>query len=344
LLVVGILAGVGLVSLTAFLIGFNLLCRPSSPATEAPATTAPATTLTETAPAESQTPSPAVEPSATLPGLPPGPPASGRIIYTCETRQKEQQIYDQICLVNADGSGETRLTTGDIYSSYYPSISPDGAGFVFVSNRNGDHEIYYQEFGSDQPRPLTDAGGDYTSPEISPDGQLLMFVNRNASGRYAIFVQGFPNGEPVEIYANQGIRPSWTADKRIVFVNTEKGTIYRMDSDGNNLEVLADVTRLGGRAELSPDGRYLAYFAGLPEARQITLLDLTTGHRRQLTNDGDNYTPTFSPDGGWLAFTSYGFGANRHGLCKIYKMRLDGSDKTQLSTNPLCDWLPNWGP
>ncbi len=345
LLILGILSGIGLISLSAFLIGFSLLRQPRG--SQTPAATAEGalipTPLPTLAPAGENAPQPSEPPpveASPLPAL----PASGRIIYTCETRQKENQIYDQICMINADGSGETRLTTGDIFSSYYPSLAPDGSGFVFVSNRNGDHEIYYQDFATGSARPLTSTGGDFSSPEISPDGQQLVYVNRNASGKYAIFVQNFPAGEVVEIYANKGIRPTWTADNRILFVNTENGIIYRMNADGSQVEVLAEVARLGGRAELSPDGRILAYFAGLPEARQIYTLDLTTGERHQLTFEGDNYTPTFSPDGGWLAFTSYGFGENRHGLCKIYKMRLDGSEKQQLSTNPLCDWLPNWGP
>lgn len=52
---------------------------------------------------------------------------------------------------------------------------------------------------------------------------------------------------------------------------------------------------------------------------------------------GKNFTWSF--DRGWIAFEKY-----QQGLWKIFKMRVDGSDETQLTTGPSNDVNPKWAP
>ena len=53
----------------------------------------------------------------------------GKIVYTCYDGE-----FDQICLMNADGS-QNRQLTFEKATSYYPSLSPDGEAIVFSSRR-----------------------------------------------------------------------------------------------------------------------------------------------------------------------------------------------------------------
>src|SRR5215217_3279778 len=53
-------------------------------------------------------------------------PPQGEIVFACFSNQ-----IDQICLMNADGSGRKQLTDFD-ETSFYPSLSPDGDTIYFV--------------------------------------------------------------------------------------------------------------------------------------------------------------------------------------------------------------------
>src|SRR2546421_124121 len=99
--------------------------------------------------------------------------AQGRISFLT-IRDGNIEVY----VMNADGSGQTRLTSGP-GNSLFPSFSPDGSKIAFTSDRDGDKEIYVMNAdGSGQIR-LTNSVGDDTYPTFSPDGKIAFTSNRN---------------------------------------------------------------------------------------------------------------------------------------------------------------------
>src|SRR5215207_1589623 len=73
---------------------------------------------------------------------------TGKIVYTCQVKG------DEVCIINADGSGWRQLT--DLLSaSYYASFSPDGESIVFIVKGTGFTEIYEIDLGSGERTQLT---------------------------------------------------------------------------------------------------------------------------------------------------------------------------------------------
>ena len=147
------------------------------PATTVPKTAAPQSGGTAEPPERS---APATVPSET-PSVGVEQAPTGRIAFS-----SERDGNTDISVMNADGSGVTRLT--DHYADdTTPSWSPDGRRIAFSSERDGNAEISVMNAdGSDAIR-LTDHPSDDRSPAWSPDGRRIAFSSER-DGNAEIYV------------------------------------------------------------------------------------------------------------------------------------------------------------
>ncbi|HEY5640801.1 MAG TPA: GEVED domain-containing protein [Dehalococcoidia bacterium] len=94
---------------------------------------------------------------------------------------------------------------------------------------------------------------------------------------------------------------------------------------------------------VSPDASKIAWYRSTDSESQVWIGDFdpftqTVSNHTKLTNVGNNYDPTWSPDGGQLAFFS-----DRDGNFEIYVMNADGSDQTNITNTPGTDETePSW--
>ena len=141
--------------------------------------------------------------------------------------------------------------------------------------------------------------------------------------------------------------PVWSPDgTQILFASNRAGGVqlFIMQADGTEVRQVGYLEEARGRNDWSSDGVTLSTYVGPSWEREIVLLDVDGLNLRQITEGGNNLAPSFSPDGRWIAFTSYrDLYKDPHG-CEIYIMRVDGSQVTRLTANDYCDWQPRWGP
>lgn len=198
--------------------------------------------------------------------------------------------------MNTDGSGVVQVTANGA-KNYAPDVSPDGARIVFTSTMGGaDQQIWVMDSDGANARRLT-ADGDNLDPSWSPDGRRVAFAS-SRSGEQQLWV---------------------------------------MNADGTQQTQVTDLDDAGGRNSWSPDGQTLALYAGRKAdgSRRVYLVGPDGRNLRQLPVDTESVGPSFSPYGGWIAFT-----AGR----EIYISRLDGRGLTNLTRNSTSDYQPRWGP
>ena len=90
-----------------------------------------------------------------------------------------------ICRINADGTGETRLLSRRDYDSH-PVVSPDAGWIAFVAASNGNPEIYIMKIEGSHLFRLTRHAASDRWPEWSPDGTNLIFSS-DRSGTFALY-------------------------------------------------------------------------------------------------------------------------------------------------------------
>ena len=130
-----------------------------------------------------------------------------------------------------------RLTYNDS-DDKFPSWSPDGTRLTFISDRDGNYEVYVMNAdGSEQVRITNNAAADM-DPEWSPDGGRIAFVS-DRDGSEEIYLMNSDGSGQLRLTDNRATDydPAWSPDgEKITFISNRDGNdeIYTMDADGSH--------------------------------------------------------------------------------------------------------------
>ena len=121
------------------------------------------------------------------------------------------------------------------------------AQITFVSDRDGNPEIYVMEVDGNNARNLTNNPDKDFQPSWSPDSNRIAFSSdrRGDFENFDIYVMDVDGGNQQKLTNNRGddSAPSWSPDSnRIAFYSRRDGNaeIYVMDVDGGNPQNLTN--------------------------------------------------------------------------------------------------------
>lgn len=268
----------------------------------------------------------------------------GRIVFTC-TRGD----YNQICIVNADGT-EFRQLTDDSNNHYYPTFTPGGTGVVYAANDGDYFDLFLYELSNSKLTQLTYYIGNAFSPKFSPDGKTVLFLNRVGQGLTTIWVMG-PLGEnPHQLYAGAHtiVGANWSPDGNTIAFAMSTGQpnayeVYLLDAyhpDQPPKQITHAVEGATGSLDWAPDGKSLLICLGAAGDKNVYRLDIATGDAFQLTYGGNNASASYSPDGKYIVYNSL----RNNNQADLFVINADGHSTRTLVDNPEPDWQPQWGP
>ncbi len=261
------------------------------------------------------------------------------VFATRDNADEDADIY----AIRADGSQLRRLTS-DPSDDWSPDLSPDGQRVVFVSDRDGNRNLYMVNIDGTGLTQLTfGKGEDYYDPDWSPGGEYIAFVSSYGSGKSEI----------------------WVA--RVSDAGLDDATLTRVTRDDFN-----DYDPVW-----SPDGEMIAYssFRVPGKGYSIFVINADGSQTRQITTEetareGWDRSPQWSPDGQSLIFTRWSSGdikENRNfwtletwdeqlGVLytdnfeaqllrgAIYTVNADGTGLRPLMEDENNNWAPCWSP
>ncbi|WP_406662049.1 DPP IV N-terminal domain-containing protein [Methanolobus sp. ZRKC3] len=137
--------------------------------------------------------------------------------------------------------------------------------------------------------------------------------------------------------------PSWSPDGKKITYSSEQA-IWRINSDGSGSKKLFDALAWDGDPEFSHDGSQIYYASESKNAfsaRYISIhvMDANGGNIVKLTETADSRSPSVSPDGTKIAYTS-----KLSGNYDVWVMDTDGSNKKQITDATGDESSPSWSP
>jgi len=293
----------------------------------------------------------------------------GKINEDCIAFHSNRNGNNEIYVMNADGSNQTRLTNNSA-SDWNAAWSPDGTKIAFMSYRDDldgicdynsgtmdcNIEIYVMNANGGNEINLTNHSAEDVSLVWSPDGSKIAFTSKR-DGNAEVYVMNADGSNLTNLTNNPAddynCFQSWSPDgSKIAFFSfrddldgicdINSGTmdcnweIYVMNADGTDQTRLTNNPTSDKGATWSPDGTKIAFRSdrnGYPNF-EIYVMNADGSNQTRLTNNSENdYDLSWSSDGSKIVFCSD---------WEIYVMNADGSGKTNVSNSPAADYGPAW--
>jgi dipeptidyl aminopeptidase/acylaminoacyl peptidase len=237
-----------------------------------------------------------------------------------------------IMVINADGSGLRRLTYG-----LDPALSPDGQTVAFTRWDQGEGatgSVWLIGLDGRNERQLLGFIKQPKGPEWSPDGSQVV-INYQHEGRTE-------EKETRILYTPGRVsKIPWNAGKpKVEVVDDKPYLVYTLPPDPHwGLRVINVVT---GAFEDKDGGTYAFRPAWDPQqswrlvsdgGQGLVEVDVNRNFNQAITQNGNDGSPVFSPDGRFIALTA-GKPGGGDGF-DIYRLNRDGSGRVQLTQTPL---------
>ncbi|QPC81198.1 PKD domain-containing protein [Phototrophicus methaneseepsis] len=216
--------------------------------------------------------------------------------------------YNVTLTVNGAGTTETTSQTISVAAAEQQS-APTG-DLAFVTDRDGNMEIYVANDDGSNPVNVTNDPSQDTDPAWSPDGTQLAFAS-DRNGNHDIYLLTIADMSLQQLTDDpaEDIQPTWSPDgSKLAFASDRNGDmdIFTMNADGSNQVSLTAETSDDRHPTWSHDNTRIAFQSDRTGNIDIFVLEAENPvNVVQLTADErDDTEPSWSPDSESIVYLS----------------------------------------
>ncbi|MAS33629.1 MAG: hypothetical protein CL610_06470 [Anaerolineaceae bacterium] len=210
---------------------------------------------------------------------------------------------------------------------------------VFMSDRDGNREIYTMNPDGTDIQRLTNHDAQDIQPTWSPDKSQIAFVS-NRDGDFGIYVMRADGSGVRKLVGGTGAFyefPSWSPDGlQIVYSSDEVRSfdLYVMNVNGGEPRRLTTSEEDETDPSWAPDGSQIVHLQTVEGVYQVFIISAGGGSGRPVLDEagaGDFFSPRWSPDGTKLAYATTTF-ETTGSLSRIYIQDLADSTEHILTS------------
>jgi Tol biopolymer transport system component len=227
-------------------------------------------------------------------------------------------------------------------------LAPDAGAsridyIAFVSNRDGNNEIYRMRTDGSEQVNLSQHPGNDSSPIWDPTGEHIAFLSNRAGGSPHLYVMRPDGSELIDASQGQAASPCWSPDGLLLAFASDRvgGTnIFSVKATGTTLTQLT-TTGTTSSPTWSNDGTRIAFLDALGS---VWVMDATGVGTHDLMLAGQN--PKWSPVAAKIALIARNFAIGGYDIVLVNS---DGSNSVLATMTANVDesaqqWSPdgNW--
>ena len=264
-----------------------------------------------------------------------------RLAYVTVTNKASSNRVFRLYVADADGHRPKEILSSRL-PVMSPAWSPDAQKLAYVSFEENTSAIYVQNIFTGQKRKISARDGINGAPAWSPDGNRLA-MSLSVNGSPDIYIADVNSGRLSRITTSTAIdtEPAWSGTNSIIFTSNRGGSpqLYRTSASGGSAQRLTFDGKYNSAADIA--NKKLAYVSGNRGAFHIALKSISSGGggSDKLSNGRLDESPTLSPNGAMVAYTTLKNGDNTLAVVS------DNAKARQFLTSPVGDVRePAWSP